>query len=75
MGDVQMGGPMMSDRRELTDADRSCGAITFAVIGAMLGTGIAWASGLALLPGFGWGLIWGVIGLLVGAVVYYGVME
>jgi polyferredoxin len=59
----------------LTDADRSSGAVAFAAIGGMLATGIAWVNGLALLPGLGWGLIWGVIGLLVGAVVYYGWME
>jgi hypothetical protein len=65
----------MGTKEPLTDADRSCGALTFAAIGGMLGTGVAWASGLGLLPGFGWGLIWGVIGLLVGAVVYFVVME
>jgi hypothetical protein len=39
----------------MTDADRSSGAVAFAAIGGMLATGIAWASGLALLPGLGWG--------------------
>jgi hypothetical protein len=28
-----------------------------------------------LLPGLGWGLIWAVVGLLAGTVVYYGMME
>jgi hypothetical protein len=55
----------------MTDADRSSGAITFAAIGGMLGTGTAWVNGLALLPGLGWGLIWAVVGLLIGAVVYF----
>jgi hypothetical protein len=41
----------------------------------MLGTGIAWVNGAALLPGLGWGLIWAVVGLLAGTVVYYGMME
>jgi hypothetical protein len=59
----------------MTDADRSSGAFAFAAIGGMLATGIAWVNGLALLPGLGWGLIWGVAGLLVGTVVYYGWME
>jgi hypothetical protein len=65
----------MCDRREMTDADRSSGALAFAAIGGMLGTGVAWVNGAALLPGLGWGLILGVIGLLIGAVVYYGIME
>jgi hypothetical protein len=59
----------------MTDADRSSGALAFAIISAMLGTGVAWVNGLALLPGLGWGLIWGVIGLLVGAVVYFVMMD
>jgi hypothetical protein len=59
----------------MTDADRSSGALAFAIIGGMLATGIGWVNGLALLPGLGWGLIWGVIGLLVGAVVYFVMMD
>jgi hypothetical protein len=65
----------MGTEAKMTGEDRSSGALTFSLIFGMLATGIAWASGLALLPGLGWGLIWCVIGLLVGAVVYYGVME
>jgi hypothetical protein len=65
----------MGIEEKMTGEDRSSGAFAFAAIGAMLGTGVAWVNGLALLPGLGWGLIWAVIGLLVGAVVYYGWME
>jgi hypothetical protein len=65
----------MGIKEPLTDADRSSGALAFSVIFGMLGTGIAWVNGLALLPGLGWGLIWCVIGLLAGTVVYYGIME
>jgi hypothetical protein len=65
----------MGIKEPLTDADRSSGALAFAAIGAMLGTGIAWVNGAALLPGLGWGLIWAVVGLLAGTVVYYGMME
>jgi hypothetical protein len=65
----------MGIKEPLTDADRSSGTLAFAAIGGMLGTGVAWVNGLALLPGLGWGLIWGVVGLLVGTVAYYGWME
>jgi hypothetical protein len=65
----------MGTEEKMTGEDRSSGALAFAAIGGMLATGIAWVNGLALLPGLGWGLIWGVIGLLVGTVVYFVWME
>jgi hypothetical protein len=65
----------MKTERPMTDRERSYGTFTIGVLAAMLGTGIAWARGLGLLPGLGWGLIACVVGVLVGTVIYFVVVE
>lgn len=65
----------MTTEKKMTPHDRSSGVLTFAAIGGMLGTGISWVRGADLLPGLGWGLIWCVIGLMVGTVIYFVVVE
>jgi hypothetical protein len=66
---------MSNTEKKMTPDQRGYGTLMFAVMVAMLGTGIAWASGLGLLPGLGWGLIGCVAGLLAGMVVYFVIMD